>query len=624
MTMGNTYVSVKVPLLEVSEKQIYPTGYGDCGYAYNRSSVTWNGDDSWDSSHVFNSPMLTRSHSLSLLNSRRKSEERAARRKRKQDYIKGRDLYRTECKARFNEYRKKFISDKFDAYDTAKLAWNSGTVSRNTLSNVRSINFDGSAGTGSLYGKAIVGSFNSFDELYDSLKPTWAYLNDPKYPPYQWVAQKLRPLTVRPINTLRIKKWCNAYTKQVNIDYDTYMLSSPIADGTRYISRLGHAKSWGIVSNVMVWDRESLEWSANDEIKLLNKLTDKIQKHEFHLMNFLVEADRTILMLTIAVRNLSKAIHEFKRGEFAQALYDLGFNAGSKKSMLKSTGEGILQFVYGWAPLFNDVKAAAEAVGALQFPKPDFEVRTSHSIVRRGESGWEHGFEKITKRYIAKLNVSPPPSLSQFLHMDDPIQGIWEWASFSYLVDWVLPIQLYLEAAHGIEVSNIAEMQANMAVTKTITPKGYIETNPETSYGYYPLDLTGTSEYTFTRWRVDDITVPKPTVKSLSDTLSAQHLMNALALLTNLLSDDKQSIIDSHLLSERLRGKRLPPKRKSKRPLPLVKPKGPKEQLTNYPTELADRNAVTKNPSVFSSRFSSRNSRALERERQYRIRKGYI
>lgn len=623
MTMGSTSETRILSLLPQSQYQRYPTGFGDCGEAITRVNVSWLGDDSWDSSHVFNSPMLTRSHSLSLLNSRRKSEERSARKKRKQDYKKDRDKYRKECQARFSKYRKEFISDKFSAYDTAKLAWESGTILRDSAPRRRHINFDGSRGVGSYYGKKIIGEYSSLQEIYKQIRRTWDYLNDPKYPPYQWVVQKLHPFTPRPEKPLRIKNWCNAYTKTVSYDFDTYMLTTPALDGTRYISRFKLLRDMDYPNNIIKWDKDILEWTDNEEIKLLNKLSDKIQKHEFNLMNFLVEADRTILMLTIAVRNLGKAIHEFKRGEFAQAIYDLGFNSGSAKSTSKSVGEGILQFVYGWAPLFSDVKAAAEALAVLKFPKEEFEVRVSHSIVRSGSSSWENAFEKTTKRYIAKLSVTTPPSLEQFLHMDDPIQGIWEWSSFSFIIDWLLPIQQYLEAEHGISVSNIAEMQANQSTTMKITPKELVQFDATTQDGWVPLDCTGTSQFRFERWRVNDITVPKPTFKSLSETLSARHLMNAIALLTNLLSDDKQSIIDAHLLNERLRGKRLPPKRKSKRPLPLVKPPGKKEQLTNYPSKLDDRNTVSKNPSVFSSRFSARNERALERERQYKIRKGY-
>jgi hypothetical protein len=300
-----------------------------------------------------------------------------------------------------------------------------------------------------------------------------------------------------------------------------------------------------------------LEWSQNDEIALIAKMGVKYHQHELNAGNFLVEGHRVWALLKAVILNLSVAIKALVNHDVHRLFVEWDKSGRNKPDQaLKTAATGWLALQYGVIPLIGDVKNMGEALAALELnsEKPPYELHVSRSIMREVKNvpyiGRFTGYnllsnatyddvvmtisirEKVTKRYIVQLGQQPDYYLFQSLGLASPIQALWEVSPYSFLVDWVIAIQKTLEAEQAL---NEIPMLAVLTSTKKKTWYDGVAFTASANVKFVDFQTNDAVEEEFSRQRVYDLVVPRPTLRPLKNMLSDKHLSILFALLIQLL-----------------------------------------------------------------------------------------
>jgi len=203
------------------------------------------------------------------------------------------------------------------------------------------------------------------------------------------------------------------------------------------------------VSHVVNPDINRPRFESNDQLRLLSKLNEKVKGHQFNLGVNLGELKELVPMVSDNLLKLAKSFRALKHGDFATAARQLG--ASKKTTRLKSTDISgrWLELQYGWLPTLSDIHEGAKAFEALSNGPRTSIVRASVTKRNRfnGSTSPSHHQAmvdaKIT-RYIM-YEMTEELSAPRQLGLTDPLTIAWELLPLSFVVDWSLPIGLYLE-----------------------------------------------------------------------------------------------------------------------------------------------------------------------------------
>lgn len=283
---------------------------------------------------------------------------------------------------------------------------------------------------------------------------------------------------------------------------------------------------------------------ANDQIKLVNKLREKLQGSDFNMSVFLGEGHQTLRMIGDTAITLAKAIRELKSLKptaFISAARQLGVHApkgsGTRRVTVDNISSRWLELQYGWKPLLDDVKNGAEQLAHhLNVPfsstyrvsvRKEQTVKVqSLSAISGGPVDWVGTSVKSSRRSLV-ARISEPPTIPQLLGLMDPELVAWELLPYSFVADWFAPIGPWLQAralASRLKGTFITSDKLDSMSTGLVFTKGVI-----------PLGTTTTryANTRFTRSISTSLAVPMPNVKPLEKALSLQHCLNGLALLAN-------------------------------------------------------------------------------------------
>lgn len=280
-----------------------------------------------------------------------------------------------------------------------------------------------------------------------------------------------------------------------------------------------------------------LTWGNNDTIALHNKFGSAFKGHDFNLGVAIGEGRETVEMVKGTISAFAKSIRAIKKGRLDQAVRHLGLApAGNKRRKLLDSGDVSSQWLaiqYGWKPMLQDIKNAAEAFEHLTSEPRTRKIRVHHSIYKTGNvstspANWyAHGTRRITKRltaYVTEDLSSAPRSLGLL----NPLSVAWELVPFSFVADWFIPVGNYLEAVaatpphwdvfitEGVkDVSTGITSGADIINTSSYASQGFadnikrihIERNPGVG-----------------------ISTPRPQFKSLREAYNVDRAKNAIAL----------------------------------------------------------------------------------------------
>lgn len=274
-----------------------------------------------------------------------------------------------------------------------------------------------------------------------------------------------------------------------------------------------------------------LDWTSNDDLRLLNKLAEQIKGHSFDLAINMAEAGRTYGLVLSNLRSIGGSLVDLKHGNVAGAFRRLGVPSRRQKPLqAKDVSGRWLEMQYGWRPLVDQAYEAAKALESatkmrvLRFTassRKTKDVDLSHS------PGFYESWNRasLSVRLIAELYEEVP--ISRALGLTNPLAVAWEIVPYSFVVDWFLPVGSYL-SAWGI----IPSLRGRFLTTSKGTFKGarFVKTSPFPVWR--PPEGYGLKENYICYERIvsSSLSVPMPTFKSLPQALSPAHLLNAVAL----------------------------------------------------------------------------------------------
>lgn len=283
-------------------------------------------------------------------------------------------------------------------------------------------------------------------------------------------------------------------------------------------------------------------WTPNDQIKLVNKLSEQIRGSDFNMAVFMGESAKTLQLIGDSAIKVAKAYHATRKGNVVEAAAILLAGRTQRRHRpkvpdFKSLSQTWLELQYGWMPLLKDMKAGAEQFAhATSGPKTKrYSAQSSTKVDNFDLSltdkfSFKEQYSTCRRRIIAYISEDMEPlALSGIL---DPEIVAWELVPFSFVVDWFLPFGNYLEARAA--ASNLKGTFVTSTLIKKKRAGLLTRTQTIGSQQTFFQSLTGPGGSTeigsFTRTVDTSLQVPMPNVKSFGQAASMAHCANAMAL----------------------------------------------------------------------------------------------
>lgn len=298
-------------------------------------------------------------------------------------------------------------------------------------------------------------------------------------------------------------------------------------------------------------------FDANDDIKLISRLKDRIGGSDFNMSVFLAEGHQVVGMIGDTAVKLARAYHLFRRGDVVGSIKTM--YAGRKmppKAFRRKSANNWLELQYGWLPLLGDMKDGAELLAhRLNVPfRQRHVVRMSKSASKQAMDNfnvayrWSGGRSVVQKQIVAF--ISEPESLPSLLGLMDPELIAWELTPFSFVVDWFLPVGDYLAARafasrlHGTFVITTKTTMLERGIEPKVVNYDWVYPGATGVWDFGNSDAYSRERVTLLREVTNSLVVPMPKVKPLDEALSWQHCLNGIALLANVLHAPKKALLD--------------------------------------------------------------------------------
>jgi len=278
-------------------------------------------------------------------------------------------------------------------------------------------------------------------------------------------------------------------------------------------------------------------WTANDDLRVLNKLAEQIKGHSFDMAINMAESAKTYGLVLSNLRSLGGSLVDLKRGNIAGAFRRLGVPKRRQRPLkAKDVSGRWLEMQYGWRPLVDQAYEAGKALESLTKHRV---LRFSASSSRTGPDwdfstspGFYHSWMKPTVRVKYLAELSEDITIARSLGLTNPLAVAWEIVPYSFVVDWFLPVGSYL-SAWGV----IPALKGRFLTITKATLKGHRfdplgpqpPFRPQTGYGLKETHLA------LSRVSSTSLSVPRPTFKKVPQALSPAHIYNAVALVHQLL-----------------------------------------------------------------------------------------
>jgi hypothetical protein len=196
-------------------------------------------------------------------------------------------------------------------------------------------------------------------------------------------------------------------------------------------------------------------WSANDELKLQQKLLSGIKSHDFNLAVNLAQTKQVTSMVDSNLRKLGRAALALRRGDFSTAARQLGAKPKSTRLKTSDVSGRWLELQYGWMPLIKDTYEASKAFEAISQGPRSSTVRTSRSVKLHREIGFgtsDYFLIDVDETYRKSIQYEmyEEMTVERQLGLMDPLSVGWEILPWSFVVDWFIPIGTYLENLNQI------------------------------------------------------------------------------------------------------------------------------------------------------------------------------
>jgi len=330
-------------------------------------------------------------------------------------------------------------------------------------------------------------------------------------------------------------------------------------------------------------------WDSNDELKLIGKLRNVIDSHDFNASVFVGELGKTVDMLATRTRHVGLMANAVRRGNLVGAAHMLGLSGKAtnrtvargqralnkaiknhpKGKPLGPSGErdyhpdnfrderflgtlvgkdrqrvtdAHLEIQYGLLPLIDDVYSLSGAIQARDKPR-EARMKASRTIKHSVSSSFPtifgcQGYAYTQKQIIAVI-IEEIPTLGERMGLTNPAAVLWELLPWSFVADWFIPIGSYIEArgftSRNNETTYIITTTDKVRIRSASMSSSYVpDYVPPEQSEYRMGSLWWTSSCTMNRTLATSLSqsVPLPCWKSpLNGTTT--RLANAVALVVS-------------------------------------------------------------------------------------------
>lgn len=291
------------------------------------------------------------------------------------------------------------------------------------------------------------------------------------------------------------------------------------------------------------YDADNMKSAFTEEAdwKALTKFNDAVRSQSMELLNSLLDGQKTIDMVKTTALRLAAMYRRLKRP--------------SRYPPLKTVhaGDLWLEAVYGWLPLLSDVHALVTLSkkepppptvrgSGIAWPQPSKGTRTI-PFPPMQESAELVSKTTCTSRYrckvVSKIRITDPAkAFAAQMGLTDPASIVWEALPYSFVVDWFLPIQSWLqlqETPKGIELWDINTTRT-LLTSKTVVVNGRVKASADPEMGY---TCDGNAMHTARIiQKVRTIGAPVFNHPPFKSPLSVTHALSALALLRQTFKDN--------------------------------------------------------------------------------------
>lgn len=229
-----------------------------------------------------------------------------------------------------------------------------------------------------------------------------------------------------------------------------------------HIRRLDAAYKWWSISNPDFWGYSAVNypsiisdaWTTNDDLKLLNKLRERVDDMPLDMGTAGAELGKSVDMLANRLKQAALAARQAKRGQVREALSTLRADPtdlARKGRLFKADKQGLaqlnLEVQYGFRTLAGDVYDLATTIAdtTRRGRRVYASRRKLHQVIPGHGCPLDESIAYIRKSIVAYLEVDEP-TLPARMGLTNPYGILWEVTPWSLVVDWALPIGDWIAA----------------------------------------------------------------------------------------------------------------------------------------------------------------------------------
>lgn len=349
--------------------------------------------------------------------------------------------------------------------------------------------------------------------------------------------------------------------------YTSKLIAIPTVDSGYDLPNSGSGHLWGTFTGPMsvynplytyylssvYYESGTLE-SADREAK--SRALAELKSQKVNIAQFFAERKQTIALIADSAAKIAGFLSRLKKGDIVGAGKALGSRPSRRirrnyrelrtQSVRDATADAWLAMQYGWKPLLSDVYGAVDMLvertsDIQRFMAKSKAVRSEERVhLQNAESTfmrWRVTQKtKVTVKYTFMFDVEQAALAGQGrLGLTNPLLLAWELVPYSFVVDWFLPIG---NALSSLDATIGLKFQTGAKVVRIETNTRF-ELEPWTEAWQGRGTAWGTGEgygKVVSIERTVENFFPSPQMPELKNPLSVTHALNALALLSGVVS----------------------------------------------------------------------------------------
>lgn len=277
------------------------------------------------------------------------------------------------------------------------------------------------------------------------------------------------------------------------------------------------------------------------------KILDKLKSQDFNAAVTLAQYQETSKTLSDIAVGTVKSLIALKKGNVKHLKNTLQRLGGDSKTASST----YLQYTYGISPLLSDIDSAMKALVQVPGYSEYFTVRAKSTgklgVYEQVLCDTEDCYQAVRTSGSVDLTLVGRFRVSDLITRDASLLGIsktsvlevgWELIPYSFVVDWLLPIGDYLSslsATAGLEMEWVTEtvvLRQTTQLYRELKEKEAV-VDGKTAIHSGGGSFGASMKYVNVERKFSSLAPPSP--PKLKNPLSGQHLLNAAALIRQLL-----------------------------------------------------------------------------------------